>query len=240
MEPLSPIYVDRRTGSVDLYAPLTQCRVPVEITTLAYGDAAWIGHGPGGPILIGVERKRITDLLQSMQTGRLSGHQLPGLCESYAYRWLLVEGLYREGADGCIEIPRGSTWEPVRLLYTALEHYLTTLQLRGGVYLQRTYTIRESAGWLAALWAWWTKKEWAEHRSHLALHHAADTALFDRPTLTHRMAAELPGIDETAARVAEHFHTPYEMVTAEEAQWRSIPGIGKVKAARILKALRER
>lgn len=235
---LSPIYLDRRVGSVELYAPLLKRSVPCELTTLDYGDACFLGHGPGGDIVvIGVERKRITDLLQSLTSGRLSGHQLPGLLESYPHRWLLVEGQYRESAEGFIEIPRSGKWETVRLQYDALENYLTTLQMRGGLYIQRTYDIHESCAWLQALWRWWTLKKFREHRSHLALHNTTDYAIFSRPSLVHRMAAQLPGIDETAAVVAQHFPTANEMINAEEAAWRAIPGIGKVKAQRILAAL---
>jgi ERCC4-type nuclease len=242
-EILSPIYLDKRIGSAELYTPLVKRSVPVELTSLEFGDACFLGYGPEDVVVVGIERKRINDLLQSLTSGRLSGHQLPGLVESYAHRWLLVEGTYRESDEGYIETPRGGRnggWETVRLQYAALENYLTTLQLRGGLHIQRTYSITESASWLHALWCWWTKKEWREHRSHLALHQAHDYAVFFRPSLCHRMAAQLPGIDETAAIVARHLPTPLEMVNAEEHQWRAIPGIGKVKASRIYKALRSR
>jgi ERCC4-type nuclease len=237
----SPIYIDKRVGSNELYAPLQARGVPVELTTLEFGDCCFIGHGPESPIVVGVERKRITDLLQSMTTGRLSGHQLPGLCESYAFRWLLVEGVYRESRDGLVEIPRKhGTWELHRVQYAAVQNYLLTLTLRGGLHVQRTYSVQESAAWLEALYAWWTRKAWAEHRSHLALHQAADYAVFVRPTLVQRMAAQLPGIDEKAKDVAVRFHTVADMVAAGEPEWRSIPGIGKVTASRVHRALRTR
>lgn len=236
----SPIYIDKRVGSNELYAPLQQRGVPVEMTTLEFGDCCFIGNGAESHVVVGIERKRITDLLQSLTSGRLSGHQLPGLNESYQHRWLLIEGQYRESKDGLIEIPRKGDWELVRLHFAALENYLLTLTLRGGLHVQHTYNIRESAAWLHALWAWWTKKEWREHRSHLALHDAADYAMFSRPTLVHRMAAQLPGIDEKAKDVALKFKTVTEMVAAEEHTWREIPGIGKITAQRVVKALRTR
>lgn len=238
--PPSPIYVDKRAGSVELYAPLSQRSVPVELTTLAFGDCCFIGHGPQHPVLIGIERKRITDLLQSLTTGRLSGHQVPGLIEHYPYRWLLVEGQYRESRDGLIEVPRKGRWETIRLHYAALEAYLVTLTLRAGLRVQRTYSLDESVAWLSVLWSWWTKKEWSEHRSHLALHDAADYGAFYKPTLVHRVAAQLPGIDEKARDVAAKFQSVQDLMNAEEATWREIPGIGKITAARIHKALRTR
>jgi ERCC4-type nuclease len=235
------LYVDRRVGSAELYLPLQARRLPVELTTLDFGDLALVGHGPGGhSLLIGIERKRITDLVQSMTSGRLSGHQLPGLVEMYAHRWLLVEGAYREADNGLLEIPTGrGRWETTRLMHSAVEAYLLTLTLRGGMHVHRTFDTKASITWIAALYHWWTAKTWAEHRSHLATHQPADPGIWSRPTLVHRMASQLPGIgDEKAAAVAKHFRTVTEMVEATEAAWRQIPGIGKTLAAGAVKALR--
>lgn len=234
------IYVDKRQGSIELVVPLQTRGVSVEITTLEYADACFIGHGPGGhDVLVGIERKTIRDLLQSMTSGRLSGHQLPGLVQHYAYRWLLVEGRYRESADGFVEIPWKTGWETVRVTYSAVESFLLTVGLKAGVTVQRTYDLRGSAAWLALLHQWWTGKAWKEHRSHLALHQPSDQGLWSKPGLVHRMAAQLPGIDEKAAVVAQHFRTVSEMVQASEGAWRQIPGIGKVTAARVTAAMRD-
>lgn len=224
---------------MELYAPLVQVGADTELTQLEYGDAAFIGKGPKCDVMVGVERKTIRDLIQSMTTGRLSGHQLPGLVEHYAYRWLLVEGRYRESTEGLIEIPWKTGWETVRLRYDALDHFLLTLQLRGGISVMRTFDLRESAAWLARLHSWWTKKEWREHRSHLALHQPSDAGMWHKPGLVHRMAAQLPGIDEKARDVAQVFKTVKAMVDAEESEWRTIPGIGKVTAQRVRAAMRD-
>jgi ERCC4-type nuclease len=235
-----PVYVDSRVGSKDMILPLQQRRVPVELTTLLFGDLAIVGNGADGPVMIGVERKKIRDLLNSLTTGRLSGHQLPGLVEHYAHRWLLVEGIYRESVDGLIEVPCGGRdWETIRFQWKALEAYLVTLTMRGGLHVQRTYSQAESAGWIEALWRWWTGKDWDEHRSHLALHQPEDAAVWFKPNLVHRWAAQLPGIDEKAAMVARVFKTPLEMALAGETEWRTIPGIGKVTAQRAVKAIQE-
>lgn len=233
------MWVDNRKGSAELFIPLSARRVPVELTTLQYGDCCFVGHAAQGDVLIGIERKTIRDLIQSMTTGRLSGHQLPGLVEHFAYRWLLIEGRYRESPDGFVELPWKTGWEVVRLQYSALENYLLTVQLRAGVSVQRTYDLRDSAHWLALLYRWFTAKEWQEHRAHLALQQVADPSMWLKPNLVHRMAAQLPGIDEKAKDIAGKFPTVADMVTADEVTWRSIPGIGKVLAKRIWTALRD-
>lgn len=233
------IYLDNRTGSAELFTPLQRRRLPVALTTLRFADVAFAGNGPHGQVMVGIERKRITDLLQSLTTGRLSGHQLPGLVEDYAYRWLLVEGSYRESEDGWVEMPRRTKNEIVRLRYSALENFLITIQLKGGLHVHRTWDLEESCAWIDALYRWWTKKEFTEHRSHLATHQAADYAVFFRPSLVHRMAMQLPGIDDgRAPDVARKFPTVKEMVEAEVKTWQSIPGIGPKIAANVVKAMR--
>ncbi len=236
-----PLWLDRRKGSGELYTLLQARHLPVELTLLEFGDLAFCGHSPLGPssVLIGIERKRIRDLLQSFTSGRLSGHQLPGLTETYAHRWLVVEGAYRESADGFLELPRrpGQPWEKVRMLYRAVEAYLLTLTLRGGLHVQRTFSPEETCGWVAQLWAWWTTKAYSEHRSHLALHDAPDHHVFFRPGLVQRVAAQLPGIDQKAVAVAAAFPTVLDMAVASEDVWQTIPGIGKVGAGRLVTAL---
>ena len=236
------IYLDNRTGSAELFTPLQRRRLPVVLTTLRFGDLAFAGKGPHGDVMIAVERKRITDLLQSLTSGRLSGHQLPGLVEEFAFRWLLVEGRYRETEDGWIEIPRkhGKT-DTVRLRFSALENYLITLTMKGGMLVHRAWDVEESCAWIEALYNWWTKKEFNDHRSHLALHQAADYAVFFRPSLVHRVAMQLPGIDDgRAPLVARKFPTVVDMVGAEATAWQSIPGIGPKIAANVVKALRSK
>lgn len=240
-----PLWLDRRRGSGELFTTLQARAIPVQLTLLEFGDLAVCGNGPhgSGTVLIGVERKRIRDLIQSFTSGRLSGHQLPGIASTYAHSWLVVEGAYRESHDGhgWIEIPRSSgRWETVRLKYASLESYLLTLTLRGGLHVQRTHSAEETCAWVQQLWKWWTGKEWSEHRSHLALHQAPDQHLFFKPGLVQRVAAQLPGIDQKAAAVAAKFPTVLDMAAAEERTWSEIPGIGKVLAKRLVTAMQQR
>lgn len=236
------IYLDSRTGSKELYVPLQSRGVPVELTVLEYGDAMFIGHGPAGDVLIGVERKVTQDLVSSLVSGRLSGHQIPGIVAMYPYRWIVVEGISRENKDGFLEVPRGGrVWESVGIRARAVEQYLLTVQLRGGVFVQRTSSLDGTAAWIEALYRWWTDKAWGEHRSHAAQYvpDTSDVGLWDKPGLVQRMAAQLPGIDTKARYVARRFKTPLEMAIADPAAWQGIKGIGKTIAARVVKALQE-
>jgi ERCC4-type nuclease len=67
-----------------------------KIERMQFGDFSWLGNGPdGAPWSIGVERKTIGDMIQSITSDRFSGHQLPGLLNTYNAVYVLVEGLYR-------------------------------------------------------------------------------------------------------------------------------------------------
>lgn len=236
-----PLLLDDRIGSRELFLPLQKQHVPLELTRLRFGDAAIVGNGPGGYTMIGIERKRIRDLLASLMTGRLAGHQLPGLVDEFAYRWIVVEGVYRTNSDGRIEIPKGNgKWESLRFDGVGLDKYLLTLELRGGCSVKRTYDIGETSQFLAALYSWWTEP-WDSHRGHLALHSPPDAMVMVKPSLVRRWAAELPGIGfEKSGLVAERFKSCVELATATEAEFREVDGIGQKIAESAVRAIQER
>ncbi len=237
------ILIDPRSGSKELFPFFLQSRTPCELSPLEFADVAFVGNGPTGAVPIGIERKTIGDLAQSLMNDRLVGHQLPGLVEMYPYRWIVVEGIWRiekDATHGVIEVPRGKTWVPLtpRIRGDQLTGWLLTLELRGGVHIHYTSNIYETTDWLTHLYSWWTKKEWTDHKSHLAVFASPDTALFRKAKLVERMARQLDGIgDEKAQTVANTFATPLDMCAAGESQWQAIPGIGKVLASRTVRAL---
>ena len=241
------ILLDRRIGSSDLYSPLRARGLRVELTTLDVGDACWLGRGQDeAPIPCGVEIKRIGDLLSSITSGRLSGYQLPKLVREYSHVWLVVEGRYRPGPDGLLEVRQGKQWAPQgeqrqTLTYHAIEGYLTTLEVRAGIHLRRTFDRQETVALVASLYQWWTSKSFEEHKAHIALRsQVMDAGLLYKPSLKRRIAAELPGIGiEKSGAVATHFPSVKAMVEAEVLEWTAIPGIGKTLAARITRALQE-
>jgi ERCC4-type nuclease len=244
------VYVDRRAGSAELWPHLTALQVPTSLTTLEFGDACILGRGPTGDVLVGIERKTVRDLVSSLTSGRLSGHQVPGLVSSYQHVWLVVEGSWRTDAQGWATMPgfrrKGHTgpvkWESLGLKAQAIEGYLLTLTLRAGIHVQRTDRIQDTAHWLQHLHQWWTAKAWDEHRAHLALHQPqlVDNRLWLAPNTLQRMAACLPGVGgEKSLAVARHFKSPLEMSLADSKTWQQIPGIGPTIAARVTRILQQ-
>lgn len=239
-----PILLDRRIGSKELAVPLMQLEVPFEITTLEFGDVALMGNGVDGPVPIGVERKKVRDLVNSLMSGRLVGHQLPGLIATYPYAWLVIEGTWRAGEDGYVELPAGRRqWQTMTPMMRAkdLLAWILTIELRGGLKVRQTYDELDTARFVAALHHWWTAKEWSEHKSHLALYQPVDQALFVKPSLVRRWAKELTGVGFDKSReVSKVFPSAFDMVVADASDWRKIDGIGKTLSTRIVDEIHRR
>lgn len=241
------ILLDDRAGSRDLYLPLIKQGVPVQLGRMEYGDLSWTGQGMGGvPQLVGVEYKTVEDVIQCIGSGRFAGHQLPGLIQSYNYVWLMVAGRVRPAADGTLQVAHISgRWFDAGFggrgfRYSDYDHWLTTIELRGGVRVRRVGDSLEAAASLAALYRWWTAKEWEDHRGHLGFDTTRDleSALLRKPSLVRRLAKELPGVGwNKSAAVAGAFGTAIDMVSATEREWMDIPGIGKTMAQKIRREL---
>mgnify|MGYP001564620098 CR=1 FL=1 len=237
--------------------------VDVQVTRLEFGDICWSGKGSTGPELIGVERKTIHDLVSSIRSKRLSGHQLPGLVRTYDWVYLLVEGGWRCGEKGEVQVWVRGGWVVLAvgsrpILYREVDHYLSTLQCVCGVQVERTFDERQTVAWLVSRYKWWTDKEWAQHRSHVQVYAPYEVndgrhrGSFVRrtPSLAEKVAAQIPGLDRGALQVAKKFKTVERMVEAGVGEWaaveleqegkkgRRVVRLGRKRAERIYEDLR--
>lgn len=240
---------DREDSS--LRRALTCYDLQVEVTRLEFADACWEGRGPRGPALIGIERKRLPDLVKSMTDRRLSGHQLRGMWQHYDYCYLIIEGLWRPDTSGGIELLSGSRWQSLYsggsgVNFRQVDSYISSLELRGGVIVCRTASPTETAALYASRFHWW-QKPWDDHRSHDQIYAVTPgdqlrrgrAALLTRePGLIEKIAAQLPGIDRKAWDVGKHFDSVQDMVLADEREWMEIDGIGKITAKQIVRVLK--
>ncbi len=166
----------------DLLNPLIAAGLPAVLSRLDSGDLGFIGKGPNGSCDIGIELKRLdggsTDLIQSLRSGRLAGHQVPkmvGIHGAYDYGFLMVEGYWTHDAQGQIVVVkrgRKSTLVPIRGRVSAagLDKQLNTLTLKAGLQLRQTNTRRDTIRVIGALYRWFTDKDWNAHSSHLVAH----------------------------------------------------------------------
>jgi len=240
------LQLDNRVGSGDLTTYFTAWKVPHQLTRLEFADVAFIGNGPGAmDIPIGVEIKKVHDVLACISDGRFAGHQLPGLVEHYARTWLVIEGAYTvDYTTGLLVHRRGKRVMPVSIgtrqfMYRDLSNWITTIETKTPVRVRRTSGRVETARFCADLYSWWTNKTWDEHRSHLAFDEPLpDRGLLVRPTLARRVAKELTGIGWTkSAAVAKKFRTVMGMCMASEQDWREVEGVGKTLAHKIVQEL---
>lgn len=251
------LFLDDR--EVDILPYLRRHDIPLSVTRLEYGDAHWCGNGPDGPmtVMYAVERKRVRDLVNGMRDRRLSGHQLRGMRRLYDLVGLVVEGAWRAGEGGELEVRSGNNggWHPLTVgkslvLHRSVAAYLLSLEWCGGMTVWRTTDTVETAAMYAAAYRWTTEKLWDDHHSHDQLY-APVTVEAGRPyepTMVERMAAQLPGVDRRARLVAGYFKTPLEMVTATKADWLKVKprtekekglGIGPTIATEVVRALTE-
>lgn len=240
------ILLDPRAGSADYLQPLRALGAVVESTMLEFADVAFAAQSSG---MVGIELKKLNDVLQCIDSGRFAGHQLPGLLAHYDAVYLVIEGFWRPSpTDGTLETLRGREWISQRLgkryrLYRELDNWLTTMEVMGRVHIRRTSTEHETARVVFDLYDWYSRED--EHRSHLAFDRSALLALesqvakeqrrgggarlfLDKPSPKRVFAATLPKIGvEKSADVAAAFPNIRAMVNASEKDWLAVPGIGK-------------
>lgn len=226
------ILLDDRVGSKELMRFFPPGRA--QLSRLQFGDAMFLGNGPEGlPIHVGIERKALSDMLCSIVDGRFAGHQLPGLLRDYHTVYLIVEGQYRADPEtGVLQVPSGRGWNAAsfgakRWMYRDFDGFLTTMEMRYGVKIRRTYNQAETARCIQSLHHWFTDKTFEEHRSGCAFDYSNEPVLLPA-SLLRRMAAQLKGIGWKRAQAVEsHFSSVIDMVLAPVEEWRKVEMIGK-------------
>lgn len=231
------ILIDDREDST-LGRHLASFGLPVTTVRLEYGDLA-IQSGQG--LLIGYERKRLTDLITSMQDRRLSGHQLKGMWSNYDRVELIIEGIWRAGDHGEIEVVNMAArtgasgyWHPLfhrgsGISYRQVDSYLYSQYECGGVACWRTASLVETAHLYASRFHWW-QKDYELHKSHDVLFSNNPSAQRRGAVTLHQgdpnpvtiLAAQIPGLDAKAWDVGKHFMCPHDMINATEAEWREV------------------
>lgn len=254
---MSKLLIDKAVGSKDFEGPLRKLGLPVESTHLDSGDFAFMGRGEGGaPLFIGIEFKKIGELAQSLNTERLTGHQLLEMTPTYDRRYLLVEGDYHSNAAGDTVVFRGKG-APSRLPgappFVVLEQRLHNLAVRGGMHVRHTTSRSNTLRVLLAWYRYWTDKDLDEHKSHLAVYAPdIDGELFVGVSDSRRAIKALcPGIGDKASKTVDQWVngdiTALCAKTIDEWANLEIPSgkdgykkLGRTRATRIWLAIRGR
>lgn len=256
------LLIDRREEHSDLVTKLRRLGCDAEYTHLDFGDCCFEGWGLGSDgseqrVMVGLERKRLSDLVNCMRDRRLSGHQLRGMRQVYDHLFVVVEDVWRPGDNGEIVTFRGGQWRAFYtgkspVAYRQVLAYLTTLELVGQVSIRRSSSPDETANQYAALWHWFNAKKWSEHGSIDQIYtttpgesdagrrgRRAMLPVDRKITRLEMIAAQLPGVDSKARDVAKHFGTVRAMASATEKDWLAIKGVGKVTAKEAVRVMTE-
>lgn len=235
------ILVDNRSGSKELFPLFPRGRA--RLTRLEYGDFAFSGNGPEEtPWLVGVERKTISDLVQCIGSGRMSGNQLEGLVNGYNIVYVVVEGLFKAADDGRLMTWGFGKWKkfdhgrPFMLRDIFL--FLHTLENVVGLKTWKTRTKEETVEWILSLHQWWTVKEWDEHHAHQQPHTNLSPDLTPH-SFERRVAACLKGVGWVRAKaIADTGASVMDWCDWWMKEWQEVEGIGPVLAESIIAELR--
>jgi ERCC4-type nuclease len=234
------ILVDDRIGSAELARPLKQMGVPVKVQRLDFADCAFTGYGRAGESRIGIERKKVHELIGAMTDTRFIGHQLPGLLRAYEHRFLVVEGSYWPDASGVLMVNgKEGGFGRRRFMYRDFEHFLMSVQIKGSLTVKHTKNERDTVWWVHTCYTWF-QKPWEKHTSVYAIDEVKpDFAILDERTLLRRLAAQLPGVGWVRSKAVEdRFSSVHEMFNARVADWCEVKGIGKGIARNVVRACR--
>ena len=219
------LFVDYRAGSKELVAPLQAMGLPVEETTLDFSDVCFEGRGEGGkPVSIGIEFKKLPELVQSLRTQRFQGYQLKGMRTTFDYSYLFIEGELLYDAEGGLLRRAGKrSFRPLpgQMSVSELLKRLHVLHLRGGVNPWWSVSRKDILQGIAALYHTWHDTDLDKHKSHLGIYNAPSllpVSSFRRTVYT------FPGVGMRASLAVEkHFGGSLKRaVTAPIAEWAEI------------------
>ena len=234
------ILVDSAVGSRELLTGIRQLGCDAEVVSGVATDFQFTGYGEKSEVLVGIERKTISDLLDSIRTHRLGGGQVGRALDCYDYYYLIVEGPWRRAEGGMLEI--GWPWHQPKgqFRYAEVSHFLNRLSFLGGVHVWRTFDCDETVATLVNWHDQW-QRPWSEHLDKRVIYAPAPIAprqgreIFQsEATPVQKWLYQLPGMgDKKTFDLAAAFSTPAEIAAQSESQWTALPGIGKTGAQKI-------
>lgn len=229
--------ITKQRKNLDLLRHFNAMKVDATMAHLEEADAVVEANGPDGIILIGIERKRLHDMLNCVEDGRFN-EQRRRMKDAYDVSVLMVEahwkphdpeGVLMEGHSGGMSWgyarPRGQ-----RVMYAKLYRYLISVMI-SGVHVSYTRDPFHTAFNINE-WHEWGKKKWDDHTSLREIHKLALPSLLRKPSLVRKWANAIDSVGVKKSELAERlFRSPLDLAQADEKEWLKIPGVG-VKTAR--------
>lgn len=224
------IHIDSMIGSVELANHLPQGRYNIG----SYPTDFIIE----GETTIGIERKVVTDYIQSFTSGRL--HQQLETLTQFKLRFILIEGVFK-GQDNHLMLMKWGKWFAYEFNhgYYQYDSFLgsqLTLLLECGVVPLYSSSIENTAQVLLAFDNWVQK---AEHKSHMKTYLGGEKPW--KLSLTQKLAMQLPGVgvDKASAIAAHGLAWLAEGLLTNDGRWQEVEGIGKGINKRITEKIKE-
>ena len=233
------LLVDYREGSAELLEPLRRMGLPAENAGPPGIDAdlSWEGYDAGKLVSVGVEFKKLEELIASLRTARLQGHQLLKMRDEqtgFTFNYLLVEGEWHEDTQGFM-IKRVGRREfkriPGQMKGSELRKRLDILHLNGLIRMH-TSTRQQTLNEIADLYRVYTDCDLRDHQSHIAIYRA--------PTLTpisefRKFFSSIDGLGlRKTIAIERHFSgSVRRAIGASKAEWMKIEGIGPELASHV-------
>lgn len=232
------IFVTESPNDRDLIPLLGPLAVPVPIE---FGDVNFFGYWTGWDgIRICGERKKLSDMLNSIQSGRHLNQIRMARESGFEFIFLILEAIIRPSREfGVLEERRGNGWISHNVAYSLLDDYLNEIAWYGDIRVFRSTSPRETVQHIKSVYKAFRKPPEDHHMlQKFYVPPTPSVGLTRRPQLVSRMAKELPGVGWGRAKEVEKaFKSPTEMVMASEEEWEKIPGIGKGTVKKVMEAL---
>lgn len=226
------ILVAHEQSSLELLDTINKIGVKAEKHVLPYGDYAFEGNGPSGRMFIGIERKKLHDMLSCVDDSRYSAHQKIGMAQYYKRSYLMVEGVWKphDQTGHLMEgFNAGKSFgyckqrsQPV--MYHKLYRYLLSVG-NSGVQIDYTRDPYHTAFNICECYHYYQKK-WDSHTSMLETQKLNIPSLSGKPSLARRWAAEVEGLGvKLSMAAASVFRTGYDLAHADEFDWMEVDGV---------------
>lgn len=251
------ILVDAAVGSKELRAPILSHGVSCDITPLAWGDACFSGYGPDGEMLVGIERKKLHDILACIDDARYNQQRI-GMSMMYQVSCLYIEGLWKAKEDGTLmegfrdynvehSLKRDGmatreviAWTPLKMgsrpvMYYTLYRYLRSVA-HANVIIVQTRDMAHTVTNIVNDYHYYQKR-WKDHRSMREVYAIQVPSLTRRPKLVRKWAQDCEGIGVVLGEeAAKYFKTPIKLANASEQDWMKV-GTDVGTAQRIVKEI---
>lgn len=197
------ILIDSRDGSKDLIEPLEARGLPVKREINLPTDVAFVGRGvEGAPLLVGIEHKKVEDLMKSLRDNRLNKQNEKMQEAGFDIRFLFIVGSQRFDKQGRMLKRAGrTTWRPIPGIgHGEIIKRLYSLQFCTGLVWQWFEYSSGAVKAIELLYRTLTDKDLDQHTSHLAAYEPGRIVPMSQ---MRRTLCTLPGISQQFSRAAE-------------------------------------